>query len=191
MIDVHFNSPTVAELQIEMHALLMGHAHRPGPVTNAEIVARAEPVAPNKPASGRTRQTAAEKAAQAASNISTGEERVDPEADKQDAADEAAESKAAAPEPAKLTHDDVKKVLGAHVQAYGMAASQADVKVLLNGAEKLSAIPDTQPALAAAIISIADAIEKNPRKHDIAGDGLEAATVAAITPLVQAARAVK
>lgn len=158
----------------------------------------ASSTAPNK------RQTAAEKkaaekaAAEAAAaagtgqGISSGEERADPEAEKQDAKDEAADTaKEKAADPVKLTHDDVKKMLGAHVQAYGMAASQADVKLLLNNVDKLSAIPDTQKDLAAAILSIANAIEKNPRNHDIDGDGLDADKLNSLKPIVAAAKAVK
>ena len=191
-IDVHFNSPTVAELYIEMHALLMGQAFRS--TAAPDVVAGA--ANPEKPLTAAQRKaaekTAKEAAATTGQNISTGGERIDPEANKQDAKDEAvdtAKEKAAAPKA--LTHDDVKKVLGAHVQAYGMATSQADVKLLLNNADKLSAIPDTQKDLAAAIVSIANAIEKNPRNHDIAGDGLTPETLANITPIVKAAKEVK
>lgn len=190
MIDVHFNCPTVAELHLEMHALLIGSANRPsGAIAGSGEQSTEQPrmTAAQKKAAEKAAKEAAEAAAaaEAAKQPATAE-------DKQDAADEAADTAAQkGPDSVKLTHDDVKKVLGAHVQAYGMAASQADVKLLLNGAEKLSAIPDTQEALAAAVLSIANAIEKNPRKHEIAGDGLEADTIKAITPIVQAARAVK
>ncbi|WP_035670044.1 hypothetical protein [Bradyrhizobium liaoningense] len=188
MITIHIEGPSADVIHAELRALLNGEGRSTSPAPVAEQTA-AEPA---KRPSGRTRATTADKAAAQQNTASGAEERVDPEADKQDAADEAADTAAQkGPDPVKLTHDDVKKVLGAHVQAYGMAASQADVKLLLNNAEKLSAIPDTQKDLAAAIISIADAIEKNPRKHEIAGDGLEKETIAAITPLVQAARAVK
>lgn len=193
-VHIQVSGESGGEITNELRSLLNGlTGYRGEPIaTPADVATAAEPkmTASQRKAAEKAAKEAAEKAAQQA--ISTGEERVDPEAAKQDAADEAADTaKEKTAEPVKLTHDDVKKVLGAHVQAYGMAASQADVKLLLNDAEKLSAIPDTQQALAAAIISIAAAIEKNPRKHEIAGDGLEKETIAAITPLVQAARAVK
>jgi hypothetical protein len=189
MINITITADNAELAQMEMRALLAGD----GKVTvasNGESATASEPrmtaAAQKKAAKEAAERAAAEAAAaEAAKQPATAE-------DKQDAKDEAADTAAQkGPDPVKLTHDDVKKVLGAHVQAYGMAASQADVKLLLNGAEKLSAIPDTQEALAAAIICIAGAIEKNPRKHEIAGDGLEADTIAAITPLVKAARAVK
>lgn len=194
-VDVHFNSPTVADLQIEMAVLL--HGHRPaghlanGPVTNAEIVARSEPVAPPK------RQTAAEKkaaekaAAEAAAStgqsISSGEERTDPAADKQDAADEAAEKPF---EPVKLTHDSVRAVLGGYVQAFGMAAAQEDGSKLIAIA-KISEIPDTQAALAKAVLAIADGIENNPYQRALVGDGITPEKVKDLVPTIAAARLVK
>jgi hypothetical protein len=139
--------------------------------------------------SGRTRAGVAAAAALATEkpNISTGEERIDPEADKQDAADEASDSaKAKAAEPTKLTHDDVKKMLGGYVMAYGMEAAQAD-GVGFIGAPKLSSIPDTQADLAKAILGIAAGIEKNPNKREIAGDGITAEKLAELKPVVAAA----
>lgn len=190
MINITITADNAELAQAEMRALLAGDGRASAPsaeaATESPRMTAAQKKAAEKAAKEAAERAAAEAAAaEAAKQPATAE-------DKQDAADEAADTAAQkAADPVKLTHDDVKKVLGAHVQAYGMAASQADVKLLLNDAEKLSAIPDTQQALAAAILSIANAIEKNPRKHEIAGDGLEKETIAAITPIVQAARAVK
>lgn len=134
---------------------------------------------------------AAEKAAKEAAvqqAISTGEERTDPAADKQDAADEKAET--AATKPVDLTHDDVKKMLGGYVMAYGMEAAQAD-GVSMIGAPKISEIPSTQAALAAAVLGIATAINSNPHKRDLNGDGLSAEKTAELKVIVQAAQAVK
>jgi hypothetical protein len=139
-----------------------------------------------KPPSGRTREKI--KAAAEVQAISTGEERVDPAAEAQDAKDEAADT--AATKPVDLTHDDVKKMLGGYVQAYGMEAAQAD-GVGFIGAPKISEISNTQQALAKAIIGIAQGIEKNPNKRDIAGDGLTGEKTAELKVIVQAAMAVK
>lgn len=193
-VHIQLTGDSAGEISNDLRMLLNGMtAYKGEPIGTIDAAAAIAQVnepkmtAAQRKAAEKAAKEAAEKAAAAATATAS-----DPETEAQDAADEAADTAAQKEaDPVKLTHDDVKKVLGAHVQAYGMAASQADVKLLLNNAEKLSAIPDTQKDLAAAIISIADAIEKNPRKHEIAGDGLEAATVAAITPLVQAARAVK
>jgi hypothetical protein len=191
-IDVHFNNASVAELHLEMHALLIGHAHRPGPVTNAEIVARAEPIDAPKAvtaAQKKAAEKAAKEAAAAAQQaISTGEERTDPAADKQDAADETAET--AATKTVDLTHDDVKKLLGGYVMAYGMEAAQADGTGFI-GAPKISEIPNTQAALAAAIIGIAKGINNNPNKREINGDGLSPEKTAELKTIVAAAMAVK
>ena len=98
-----------------------------------------------EPSPGKKRRTAAEvaedEAAEAAENaakqnISTGEARIDPEnpeeaADSeadadQDAADEAAEVEAHRDPEKPLTIDDVKAVVMAYAEKYGMPAAQAD-----------------------------------------------------------------
>jgi hypothetical protein len=187
-VDVHFNAATVAELHLEMHALLIGHPNRPGTsAITGEASNTAGPIAPDKPASGRTREK--NKAAAEQPNISTGEERVDPEADKQDAADEAADTKAATA-PMRLTHDSVRVVLGGYVQAFGMAAAQEDGAKLI-ATPKISEVHYTQAALAKAVIAIAQGIEKNPYKRDLAGDGITAEKLAELKPIVAAAMAVK
>ena len=71
-------------------------------------------------------------------NISTGEERVDP-AEEGDA------------EP--LTHDDVRNALGDYAAKFGMPAAQKNGPKLM-GADKISAIPDDQAALRAAVDAI-------------------------------------
>jgi hypothetical protein len=192
MINVSFNCQTVDELQVEMRSLLNGQGGSSTEAVTQRIAdATAAVTEARKPASGRTRQTAAEKAAAATTTgqgVSTGEERTDPAVDAQDAKDEAADTAAA--KTVDLTHDGVKKMLGGYVQAYGMEAAQADGTGFI-GAPKISEIPNTQVALAKAIIGIAQGIEKNPNKRDIAGDGLSAEKTAELKPLVTAALAVK
>jgi hypothetical protein len=193
MIEVQFTNESVVELQGEMATLLRGDGRSTVPVTGNTGSAGTDPIAPNKekPASGRTRQTAAEKAAAAASTgqgISSGEERSDPTVDAQDAKDEAADTAAA--KTVDLTHDDVKKLLGGYVMAYGMEAAQADGAAFL-GAPKLSEIPNTQVALAAAIIGIAKGINNNPNERELNGDGLSAEKTAELEALVTAAMVVK
>lgn len=187
MISVTIDGANAAELHAELRALLAGDANRISPTAADVAKLEAPGGAQEKRPSGRTRAAAADKAA-AAQAISTGEERVDPEADKHDAADEAAES--AKTKPADLTHDDVKKLLGGYVQAYGMEAAQAD-GVDFIFAPKISEIPNTQAALAKAIIGIASAINSNPKKRELNGDGLSAEKLAELKPIVQAAQAVK
>lgn len=191
MIEVKFTNESVVELQGEMRTLLNGEGRSTGPATGEQTAGGTTAPKPDKPASGRTRQTAAEKAAAATTTgqgVSTGEERVDSAADAQDAADEAAET--AKTKPVDLTHDDVKKMLGGYVMAYGMEAAQADGAAFI-GAPKMSEIPNTQAALAKAVIGIAQGIEKNPNKRDIAGDGLSAEKTAELKIIVTAAMAVK
>lgn len=191
MIEVRFSNESVVELQGEMRQLLNGEGAAAigygGAGTTAQI---AEKVAQaNKPASGRTRdKNKADAAPAATQNISTGEERVDPAVDAQDAADEKADT--AATKPVDLTHDDVKKLLGGYVMAYGMEAAQADGTGFI-GAPKISEIPDTQAALAKAIIGIAKGINGNPNKRELNGDGLSAEKTAELKVIVTAAMAVK
>lgn len=192
-IDVQFHAATVAELHLEMHALLIGHANRPSTTAVATgTVATDEPrmTAAQKKAAEKAAKEAAEAAAAAhtASNISTGEDRTDPAADKQDAKDEAADT--AATKAVDLTHDDVKKLLGGYVMAYGMEAAQADGTGFI-GAPKISEIPNTQAALAAAIIGIAKGINYNPNKRELNGDGLSPEKTAELKLIITAAMAVK
>lgn len=74
--------------------------------------------------------------------ISTGEERVDP-----------------AQEEEPLTHDDVRDALGDYAAKFGMPAAQKNGPTLM-GAAKISAIPDDQAALRAAVEAIRNAIKK-------------------------------
>lgn len=195
-VNVHFEAASVGELHIEMAALLAGSGNS-GSATTAISSGTV------KPASGRTRGKA-----DAQQAIQTGGERADPEtsaADKaKDAEDEDAETakieeeKAAAKdaaakkaaEPAPLTRDDVKKVLGGYVQAYGMSAASEDGVAFL-GVSKVSEIPDTQADFARVIIAIATGIEKNPKKREMDGDGISKEKLAELKPIVQAALAVK
>lgn len=193
MIDIRFTNECVAELQAEMAVLLRGTSIVTGNVGQVVTGPAESNAAPANKRMTAAEKKAAEKAAQEAAtgtgqSISTGAKRSDPAVDKQDAADEAADT--AATKAVDLTHDDVKKMLGGYVQAYGMAAAQEDGTGFI-GAPKISEIPNTQTALAAAIIGIAQAIEKNPKKRDIAGDGLSAEKTAELKPIVAAAIAVK
>ena len=79
-----------------------------------------------------------------APNISTGEERIDPEADGEEA------------EP--LTHDDVREALGDYANKFGMPAATENGPKLM-GASRISAIPDDQAALRKAVEAIRAAIE--------------------------------
>lgn len=193
-IDVQFHSATVAELHLEMHALLIGHANRPV-VTGSTGVGQAgsDPVGAAEGRLTAAQKKAAEKAAKEAAAaaqqaISTGEERSDPAVDAQDAADEKADT--AANKPVDLTHDDVKKLLGGYVMAYGMEAAQADGAGFI-GVAKISEIPSTQAALAAAVIGIAKGINGNPNKRELNGDGLSPEKTAELKVIVAAAMAVK
>lgn len=170
---------------------MAGTAISTGTVTSEQTNDTPRPTASQRKAAEKAAKEAAEAAAKAAQQaISTGEERVDPEADKQDAKDEAAETaKEKAADPVKLTHDDVKKMLGVYVQMYGMEAAQADGEGFI-GCKKISEIPDTQAALAAAVLGIANGIEKNPKSRDVAGE-LDPEKLAALKPVVAAAKAVK
>ncbi len=150
--------------------------------------------------SRKAREKAAEAAAKAAAeaaakekaaqNIANGGEHTDPAVEKQDAADEAADAKAATPEPIRFNHDTVRKMLGGYVQAYGMEAAQTDGAKLIEIA-KISDLADDQKVFAKAIIAIASGIEKNPYSREIAGDGITAEKLAELKPIVQAAMAVK
>lgn len=126
----------------------------------------------------RRRRTKAEmeaaRAAEAAPNISTGGERVDPENPEdaaQDAADEAAEV-AATRDPAKpLTLEDVRACMAKYVNTYGMPATQEDgVEILLGvlgkppageTAWRSSLIPDDQDTYAKVVAAWKTALDTN------------------------------
>lgn len=193
-ITINVTGETPDDIQRDLQSLLQGSvrvvATRGGPGTSdteaAGIVAETRLTAAQKKAAEKAAKEAA--AAHAASNIASGEERVDPAADAQDAKDEAADT--AATKPVDLTHDDVKKLMSGYVQAYGMAAAQEDGTDFI-GVPMISKIPNTQAALAAAIIGIATAIEKNPKNRDMNGDGLTKEKMVELKPIVAAAMAVK
>lgn len=139
----------------------------------AEAPAEPEAEAPKrergKPSPGRARRTkeeiAEDDAADAAeasapvtepvANISTGEERTNPEEEAQDAADEAADP-ANAP-GAESTRDDVRKAMMAYSQKFDMARLTADMSAILKdhwpdgSVTKLSEIPEDAAAFAAVI----------------------------------------
>lgn len=132
-----------------------------------------EAEAPKKRGRRTKAEIEAEKAAAApapgpTANISTGEERIDPatEAEQaQDAADEAAE---VAAQPVKeLTHDDVRAALKAYMDFYGQAATMEDgpkvFKMLFGDkAAKVSDIPNDQASLQKAIDGVNEMRVKNP-----------------------------
>lgn len=140
-----------------------------------------------KPAPGKARRTkeeiAEDEAADAAeatalateapSNISTGEERIDPttaEDAAQDAADEAAEAEVV--KPKELSHDDVRAALQKYVTRFGMAAAMEDgpkVFTMLFGDEvvKVSAVPADQDSLGKAVAGIEEMLTKNPFKREV------------------------
>lgn len=198
MINLHLQADSVGELHDQMREFLAGTAI--GTVTSPPLApATTTSEAPKRltAAQKRAEEKAAKDAAEKSGStvrsewVGTGAEpepEKTTEADKQDAKDEAAEQKA--PEAEKLTHDHVRKMLGGYVMAYGMEAAQADGPDML-GVQKISELPDDQAKLAAAIVNIAAGIEKNPKKRDMAGDGISAEKVAELKPIVEAAKAVK
>lgn len=192
MIRLELHNETVDGLHEDLRALLAGTSVGTiAAIGGAGVGQQTEkpPTAAQKKAAEKAAKEAAEAAAKAAQQaISTGEERIDPAADKQDAADEKAET--AVTKTVDLTHDDVKKLLGGYVMAYGMEAAQAD-GVSMISAPKISEIPSDQKALAKAILGIAKALNDNTFKRDLNGDGLTAEKTAELKPIVQAAMAVK
>lgn len=109
---------------------------------------------PEKPKSTRSSKKVDAKPA----NISTGEERVGPEdtpeAQAQDAADEAAEHAG----KTTLTLDDVRKAVGRYTKKHGMAAAAKDVPAILGCA--IADLPDDQGKLADAVAWIDQATEQ-------------------------------
>jgi len=90
-------------------------------------------------------------------NISASpENRVDPTAVEQDAADEAAE--AAKASDGKLTLDDLRHAVGRFIKKFGMADSPRIAEIL---GCKLADVPDTQEALAEAIAKVEAAINED------------------------------
>lgn len=92
------------------------------------------------------------------------EDRTDPEADEQDAEDEAAEAEAVS--TGKLTHDDIRSALGDYVHKFGMPATQEDgpriIASICEGS-KVSEIPDDQTTLAKVRDTILLAVQKGKR----------------------------
>lgn len=129
--------------------------------TKAEIEAEKAAAEAPPPATRDARE------ADALANISTGEERIDPttEAEQaQDAADEAAE---VAAQPVKeLTHDDVRAALKAYMDFYGQAATMEDGPKVFkeqfgSGVAKVSDIPNDQASLQKAINGVNEMRAKN------------------------------
>lgn len=187
MISITFNADTPGELQQQMAQLLAGTAivgstaalNQPN-TGNGEMPKR--PTAAEKKAAEQAAKEAAVAAEAAAKAVTLAAK----ETAQQDAKDEAADQPAAV----TLTQDSVRAMLGLYVQAFGMAAAQEDGPKVI-GHAKISEIPTDQPTLALAVLAIANAVEKNPHKRDLAGDGIDAAKVAELKPIVDAARAVK
>jgi len=184
---VNFTTDTVAELHLEMQALLAGtFANRASAAAQTAPGAGAANATPETDKSARGRR-ATRATAETGQAISTGEERTDAVA--QDAADEAADTaKEKAAEPAKLTHDDVKKMMSGYAQAYGMDAAQADGAAFI-GAKMISALPEDQTALAKAVIGVAVGFEKNSNKREMTGE-ISPEKMAEMKAIVQIARAV-
>jgi hypothetical protein len=131
-----------------------------------DLKASAAPEAPagaarvrGQPAPGRKRRTAAEVAqdleyaqtdrpAQVPSSISTGENRVNPEDEAQDAADEAAESAQRAPGPP--TMDDLRAAVKRYSDKFGPEAAIANVRGIL-GSPMLEVAPAGIPSAIAKI----------------------------------------
>lgn len=125
-----------------------------------------------KPSPGRARRTkeeiaedeaadaadAATQAQEPAANISTGDERVNPEEAAQDAADEAADE-ANAP-AATASRDDVRAAMTAYNTKFGMGVLTADMTAILaahwpdGSVMKLSEIPEDPAAFAAVIAAL-------------------------------------
>ncbi|MDI1263908.1 MAG: hypothetical protein PS018_11685 [bacterium] len=133
----------------------------------------------------RAAEQAAKEAAEAAEKANQPEQQA---AAAQDAKDEIADEKPAETEALKLNHDSVRKMLGGYVMAYGMEAAQEDGTKII-GAPKISDLADDQKVLGAAVIAIATAIEKNPHKRELAGDGITKEKTAELKPFVVAALA--
>lgn len=131
------------------------------PMPPSSESAPSQPAAPettaSKPARGRGRgaRTAAPAPVEPAQNISENpENRVDPEATAQDAADEAAERAAGA--AAALTLDDLRGAAQPYIEKHGMEAASKDLMACLSdavpGKDRFSAFADaTQAELAAAV----------------------------------------
>lgn len=132
--------------------------------TKAEIEAEKAAAEAPPPATRDARE------ADALANISTGEERIDPatEAEQaQDAADEAAEAEVVVAVKQDLTHDDVRAALKAYMDFYGQAATMEDgpkvFKMLFGDkAAKVSDIPNDQASLHKAIDGVNEMRVKNP-----------------------------
>jgi len=142
-----------------------------------------------EPAPGKARRTKAEiaedEAADAAggqANISTGDERIDPDHPEdaanaaQDKADEQAEVDSNRDESAPLTPDDVKAAIAPYVTKFGMPAVQEDGPKIFkealgappagNDFWKLSILPyDDQDKIAKVIDVWGKAVELNPLKR--------------------------
>lgn len=189
MIQININEETVVGAQEAMRALLNGMGGSTTAISTG-TVGTANTAVNTDAGKGKR---GGKSAATDKPNISTGEERADPATSAtdqvQDAKDEAADTKAAEPEPYKFSHDSVRAVLGGYVQAYGMAAAQEDGAKLL-GFAKVSEVPDDQKALAKAVLDLAKGIETNPHKRDPSGDGITKEKIAELNPIVLAAQKV-
>lgn len=140
-----------------------------------------QPVEPTKPKRRAKAEIEAARAAEEAmlkeakAGISTGTERVEQdsaETEKQDAADEAAETAAEQTDagPA-LTLDDIRKATSPYSTKYGMEALQADLPKVLalvcgDDVKKVSQVPDDQAKIKKVIAGIAEMTAKNPFKRD-------------------------
>lgn len=189
MISLHLEAATPQELHDHMRAFLAGSTVGvvAGPATpntgSGEVSGTPKRLTAAERKAAEKAEAEAKAAAEAAAKAATPEGKA---ADQQDAKDETADQ----PPPVTLTQDSVRGLLGLYVQAYGMAAAQEDGPKII-GYAKISELPNDQKAFAKAVLAIAEAVEKNPHKRDLAGDGIDKAKVAEVTPIVNAAKAVK
>lgn len=92
------------------------------------------------------------------------EDRVNPQDDAQDAADERAEEESSATEA--LTHDDVREAASGYIAKFGMEAASVDLIGCLEkavGVKKMSQIPDDQESLAKAVAAFQAASKADKR----------------------------
>lgn len=189
MINLTLQAHTVGELHDQMRELLGSTAIVSPSIVPAADVEQPKQTAAQRKAAEKAAKEAAEKAAAEAAAAEAA--KAPPtETEKQDTKDEAAEQKAAEPEKFVFNHDHVRKMLGGYVMAYGMENAQADGAGFV-GTKLISELPDDQANFAKVVLAIANGIEKNPNKREIAGDGITAEKLSELKPIVAAALALK
>lgn len=189
-ITLHIEADGTAELHAELNKLLAGHGSNgvqaeiytqtgQGIVTQAERDVLLEVAEANVEASQsvieepktekKTRKPRAAKVEEAPVVVAetTEEERDMDEADEAAEEDEHEET----PGTATLTRDDVRGALRDYIKKFGMEAVELDAPALFKlvfkeqNVSRISEIPETQEALAAAVAGIKEMISKNPFKR--------------------------